>query len=152
MYTKTIGDLQNDDIRKRAMLHAHSLLDEESVAAFVVFCTREMENIVEPEDVLAGKKEAFEHMKKLMTRSEPRTDILGIVCQRLFAHIVSPHCDQNKDKVKNFQNFITQDWVPDDTRHTICRQLAADTSDSGRVQQWLLGHNELRKQVLDMLD
>jgi len=152
MYTKTIGDLQNDDVRKRAMMYAHSLLDEETVAAFMVFCTREMENIVEPEDVLAGKKEAFEHMKKLMTRSEPRTDILGIVCQRLFAHIVSPHCDQNKDKVKNFQNFITQDWVPDDTRHTICRQLAADTSDSGRVQQWLLGHNELRKQVLDMLD
>ena len=68
--------------------HAHSLLDPETVASIIVFMTRDVEDIIEPEDVLDGKQGVMKRIKDLMDRKEPRTDILGITCERLYAFMI----------------------------------------------------------------
>lgn len=53
-YMTSIDSVENR--REEVLLNANSLLDEETVASFVTFCTRDMEDIIEPEEILEGKK------------------------------------------------------------------------------------------------
>jgi len=153
-YMKTVPsveDLDGGGIRKDVSVHAHSLLDEETVAAFFVFCTRDMEDVIEPEDVLDGKKNVADRVKKLMKRKEPRTDILGITCERLFATMVQSETEQTPARIKNFQKFVTNEVVPPDIRHSLCKRLSKRTENDGRNQKWLIGDEKLREQILEML-
>ena len=113
-----------DAHKEELQIHGRSLLDEETVTSFMVFAARDHELTVEPEQILAGKKEAFEKIAEQMGRAEPRVDILSIVCERLFATIVQPKCDQSEERIKNFQRFMTAKFMPDDMRDQICRRLA----------------------------
>ncbi len=137
--------------REDFLLHANSLLDEETVNAFFVFCTRHMEEVIEPLDILDGKIEVEKSIDKLMKRKEPRTDILGVICQRLFATLIDEKIEQTKERINNFQNFITSDSIPEDMRDSVCRQLAKKMDASGRNHKWIMDNKKLRKQVMDML-
>jgi len=147
---KNIGDIATD--KDRFTLHANDILDSETVSSMAVFMTRDMEDIIEPDDILDGKKGIAKRIKNLMERKEPRTDIVGITCQRLFATMIKKDCKLTEKRVKNFQEFITTEHIPEDIRHSICKQLAKQPNESGnKHQQWLLGNKILRDQILEML-
>lgn len=133
--------------KDKLLMHARSLLDAETVSAFVVFASRENEMTVEPESILTGQKDAFDQCKALMSRSEPRIDILSVICERLFATMIQPTCQQTEERKKNFQKFITSDFIPADMRDQICRRLAKNHKTSSHM--WLLGDKELRKMILE---
>ena len=148
-YLKRVPEI-NEHTQPQVLLNAHALLDEETVSTFVVFCARDMEDIIEPEDILEGKKDVVKRIEKLIDRKEPRMDILGIICERLYATMVKPDTKATPEVVKNFQKFITMDRVPDDLRHSVCRRLSK-VDDGGKSQAWLLGDDVLRKQILSLL-
>jgi len=152
-YLTLVDDLQDVDgnIRKDVATHARSLLDEETINAFFIFCTREMEDVIEPLDILDGKKGYKKRIEKLMNRKEPRTDILGVTCERLFATMVMEETDQTQQRIRNFQEFIVSKEIPEDIRHAICRRLARRPEHDGRNQKWLLGSDQLRDLILDTL-
>lgn len=129
--------------------HANSLLDEETTTAFLVFAAKDNELTIEPEQILSGEKKASEHVKNLMGRSEPRVDILNIICERLYALIVQPTCKQTEERIKNFQNFIVMECIPEDTRDSLCRRIARRRETN--AQKWLLGNKDLRKLILENL-
>ena len=136
--------------REEITMHAHSLLDSETVAAFITFLHRDMEDVIEPSEILEGKKDIAARIKKLMDRKEPRTDILGVITDRLYATMVKPGCKQTPETIAAFQSFIVMDFMPDDMRHSICRRLSKN-DDGGKSVKWLMGNDVLRKQILSLL-
>lgn len=135
---------------RRFLNQAHSLLDEETVSSLTVFFDRDLMLITEPQDILDGKPEAFEQMRKMLTLKEKRIDIVGITLDRLFAHIVQPDCKPTKDTVKNVQSLLTMPEMEADLQHCFCMRIGR-FKDGGKTQQWILGSNELKKQVMGHL-
>ena len=133
------------------MMHAHGLLDEETISAFVTFCTRKMEDVIDPWEILDGKKDVPERLEKLMNRDEPRIDILGVICGRLYAVVVQDDCDPTKERINNFQKFITNEVIPEDMRHSLCFRIVADKDVNVKNQKWVLDNEVLKKQIMSML-
>jgi hypothetical protein len=136
---------KKDDV----LMHAHSLLDEETITSFMVFATRDVEMTVEPEEILKGEKKVYDHIKNLMERKDPRIDIISVICERLYSRIVQPDCEASDTRIANFQKFLTMKEIPDDTCDSLCRRLARRRESN--AQKWLLGNKELRKRILDNL-
>ena len=147
-FLRTVNGQEGAD--HRIMMQANSLLDQETVSAMMVFFKREMEMIIEPEQILEGDNKAGKHVHNLMNRKEKRIDVLSVICERLFARIVQPDCEQTDERIKNFQDFITMDDIPDDMRHSICRRMGK-RKDEGRTQRWLVGNTKLKKLILETL-
>ena len=139
-------DYKLPDNKKEIEVLGNSLLDEETVNSFMVFCIREVELIVEPEDILSGKQGIKEHIKDLMTRKEPRIDIVNIICERLFVRMVQDSCRQNANRIKNFHDFITYDLIPDDIRHSLCRRITHYKN--GKYVKWILNCKKLQELIL----
>lgn len=150
-YLKTVGEFVDDEIRKEVIIHANSLLDEETVSSFITFCTCKMEDIVEPIDILNGNKESFNHIERLMNRKEPRIDILSVIVERLFATIVNNDVEQTKERIKNFQEFITMDFIPEDLTHMVCRRIIRRKDSTVRNQKWVLGNKKLSNLIISLL-
>jgi intein/homing endonuclease len=149
---KRIPDISHKDQARRFQVLAASLLDEQTVSTLITFLDREIELIIEPEQILAGRDwtgiEA--HMKKLMGGREKRVDVLGVICDRLYAKVVQPDCKPDKESIKNFQKFLLIDDIPEDMRHNICMRLSR-MKDQGKSQQWILQNEKLVKIVLSVL-
>lgn len=148
-YTKFVENIEAE--KEEVSIHANSLVDEETVAAFITFCVRDMEDVIEPEEILDGDKSVPKRIEKLMKRKEPRTDILGVICNRLYAKMVQEKTEMTKQKVKAFQEFVTMDTIPEDMRHIICRRLSKNNDGNGRNHKWLIGNDVLREQILSTL-
>jgi hypothetical protein len=130
-------------------MHGKSLIDDETFSAFITFAAKENEALVEPDEILSGTKRSFEHVKNLMGRAESRIDVLNIICERLYAHIVNPNTKQDDTKIKNFQTWITMECIPEDTRDSLCRRIAKRRENN--AQKWLLGDKRLRELILNNL-
>lgn len=146
-YMKRVKSVEAE--RDKVLIHAHGLLDEDTITAFIIFCTRDMEDVIEPEEILKGKiKEIKERVKKLMDRDEPRTDILGVICARLYAYMIQEKCVPEPEIVSNFQSFITDENVPQDIRHALCQRLVLNNNTN---HKWVMGNKDLKDQILAML-
>jgi hypothetical protein len=143
-------EFQNDENKRRFEIQAHALLDEETVTSMTVFFERDVELIVEPEQILAGDPAAFKHIKNVLSRKEKRIDIVSITCDRLFAHIVQPTCKPDLKSVRNFQDFICMPEMEEDIRHNLCMRIGR-VKDKGQTQQWILGSDALKKLIMDVL-
>jgi hypothetical protein len=149
-FLKELPTVVNESEKRRFEVQANSLLDEETVTSMTVFFDRDVELIVEPEQILAGDEKAFRHIKGVLTRKEKRIDIVGITLARLFAYIVQPHVKPEVKAVKNFQDFICMDEMEDDLRHNLCMRIGR-VKDGGKTTQWILGNSQLKKLILDVL-
>lgn len=118
----------------------------------IVFMERDVELIIEPDQILAGRDwsgiEA--HIAKQMSGREKRIDILGVMCDRLFAHIVQQGVQPTKEAIENFQRFVTLDAIPEDMRHNLCLRIAR-VKDGGRTTQWILNNKILTKQIMSVV-
>lgn len=122
--------------KERVHLFASSLLDEETVGSFMVFATREMEMVLDPEDILNAKSHCIKHITDLIEgRKQPRLDVVNVICERLYAHLVQDDTEQTAARVQNFLEFICHEKMPEDIRHGICSRLARKV---GKSQRWLV--------------
>ena len=147
---KHIGPLDSNENKKRANLQAHALLDDDTITSMMTFFSREIELIIEPEQIVNGDKKALEHLNNLMGKKEARVDIVGIMCERLYGYIVKYEGDPTKDHIDNFQKFITNKSIPADLLHGICRRIARNKSNKN-TQKWLIGNEILRKLIMETL-
>jgi hypothetical protein len=150
---RKIPDLSTKENQMRFKMMAASLLDEQTVSTMMVFVERDVEMIIEPEQVLAGEDWIPKHIKKLMSGAEKRIDVLGVICDRLYAYIVQPTTQQDKKAIKNFQDFLTLEDIPEDLRHNLCLRVARarDTGGSSRSQQWIMYNDKLKKLIMEIV-
>jgi len=146
---KRIPDLASTENQKRFMMLAHALLDEQTVSTMMVFMERDVEMIVEPEQILEGQDWIPKHISKLMNRQEQRVDVLGVICDRLFAYVVQPDTKQTKKAIENFQKFLTMKHIPEDMRHNFCLRIARVRE--GHAQRWILHNDVLTKMILEVV-
>ena len=146
---KRIPDLSTKESQRRFQVMAKSLLDDETVSSLMVFMERDVELIVEPDQILAGRDRDWisGHLEKLMGGREKRVDVLGVICDRLFAHLVQPGTKPDKKAIENFQWFVTLDAIPEDMRHNLCLRLSR-VKDNGKSHQWILHNQALTKLIM----
>lgn len=146
---KRIPDLSSKDQVIRFKTMASSLLDEQTVSSLIVFMERDVELIVEPDQILQGKDWPWiqAHIAKLMGGREKRVDVLGVICDRLFAHLVQPGTKPEKASIVNFQKFVTMEEIPEDLRHNLCLRLSR-VKDGGKTHQWILHNDRLTKLIM----
>jgi len=147
---KHIGSLDSNENRDRMNMQAEALLDEGTISTMNTFFTRDIELIIEPEQIVNGDRKAIEHLKDLMGKKEPRIDIIGIMCERLYGYLVKFTDKPTPDQIKNFQKFITDERIPDDLRHGICRRIAKNKHNANS-SQWLIGSKPLMQLILETL-
>jgi hypothetical protein len=147
---KKISDLASKESQIRFKMLASALLDEQTVSTLMVFVERDVEMIIEPLQVLKGEDWIPKHIKKLMSGAEKRVDVLGVICDRLYAYLVQPDVVPDKKTVKNFQDFLCMDDVPEDLRHNLCLRISR-VRDNGKTQQWIMQNDKLKKLILEVV-
>lgn len=148
---KRIPDLKEKENQIRFKMMASSLLDSQTVSSMMVFFERDVEMIVEPEAILAGADWIPKHIKKLMSGAEKRVDVLGVTCDRLFAYIVQPDAVQDKKSVKNFQDFICMEDIPEDLRHNLCLRVARVRDSANKMSNWIMYNDKLKKLIMEVV-
>jgi hypothetical protein len=124
-------------------------LDEQTVSTMMVFMERDVEMIVEPQQVLRGEDWIPKHIKKLMGGAEKRIDVLGVTCDRLYAYLVQPTTIPDTKSVKNFQEFLCMDDIPEDLRHNLCLRISR--VQGGSTKQWIMQNDKLKKLILEVV-
>jgi hypothetical protein len=147
---RKIPNLTSKEDQIRFKMMASSLLDDQTVSTLMVFIERDVEMIIEPEQVLAGEDWIKDHIHKLMSQAEKRIDVLGVICDRLFAYLVQPTTTVDKKSIKNFQDFLCLDEIPEDLRHNLCLRIAR-VRDRGNVQQWIMYNDKLKKLIMEIV-
>jgi hypothetical protein len=139
--------ISSTDEFRRFRTQALSLLDEETVTSMIVFMERDVELVLRPEQILDGDPSVAPHVKKLMTAKEKRIDVLSVMCERLYAHILNPSVKPTPKLVANFQSFLCLPEVPDDIRFGIC--LRIHRSNAG--MKWINGCGQLTDLILKVV-
>ena len=141
-------DIENH--KEEVMIDGKSLIDEETLNSFLVFATRDMKMVVEPKDVLENVEKVLPEIEKLMTGGrEARLDIVAVICDRLYAHLVQDDYKISPTHVKNFQAFVTFKTIPEDLRHSLMRRVAEH--DNANLKAFLLGSKEIYQFVAESL-
>jgi len=149
-FSATVGKATDKENMKKLEVMGNAMLDEQTVTSCMVFFSRDVELVVEPEQILAGDEWACKHTEDLMSRREKRIDIVGVMCDRLFAALVTMRDTPNPQQVKNFQRFITLDCIPDDMRHNLCLRMVR-AKDNKKLHAWLWGNKQLKKLILSVV-
>ena len=146
---RRIPDLSTKESVQRFKTMASSLLDDQTVSTLIVFMERDVELVIEPDQILEGKDwdGIKAHIEKMMGQREKRVDVVGVICDRLFAHMVQPGTKTDKKSVENFQKFITLEAIPEDMRHNLCLRLSR-VKDNGKSHQWILHNQQLTKLIM----
>lgn len=153
-FMKHIPDFSPENL-KRVQMYAQGLLDKDTVSAMLTFFQRDVELVIEPEQILAGEDWIPDHMKKLSEGTknrrtgevETRVDILAVTVDRLFAHMVKPGFEPKNDSIKHFQEFATSRYLLDDMRHNLCMRIFRKKG----MQQWLLNNQQLTDLVMEVV-
>jgi hypothetical protein len=148
---KMIPNLQSKEQAARFKTLASSLLDDQTVSSLIVFMERDVELIIEPEQILSGNNWSWieSHVAKLMGGKEKRIDVLGVTCDRLFAYIVQPTTKPTKTTIENFQKFLTLETIPEDLRFNICLRLSR-VKDNGKSHQWIIHNDQLTRMIMSV--
>lgn len=134
------------DAYKQCLIEAYASLDNVTVETMMVFFQRSIEMIIEPKDILEDfEKNAKNELKKLMSKSEPRIDIVNVINDRLYAYIVSDNYKFDQKHIKNFQAWILDENLPKDSAYALVRRLCY--SDSPYKRNLLSGNNKLMEIV-----
>lgn len=127
---------------KKCLVEAKASLDDSTVETMMVFFQRSAELVIDPKDILEDyDKNAKKHVERLMGKQEPRIDIINVMNDRLYAHIVSDNYKFDKKHVENVQKWILDENLPKDVAYAFVRRLCY--SDSPYKRQMLSGNKAL---------
>ncbi len=105
---------------------AASSLDEETVSAFITFVQQNLAKLIEPEKIVNTKQ--FERDVKngifhVVNKEVLRVDILATICTRLSNYLLLTKQKYNEDQIKNIQDFIKMDYIPNDLRLILLQDI-----------------------------
>jgi len=147
--TKNIGDLNDKQNEIQFRRLAESLLDEDTVNSMMIYMQRDVGLVAEPEKILSGAsingKTVAQYVDNLMSTKnggERRTDIIGVLCDRLFAYIHQESVEPTQTAVKNFQSFVVLDPIPEDIRFALVSRICK-CKENARLTKWILGNKKM---------
>ena len=154
-FLKTVPNLNDPAQFKRAQMQAKSVLDDSTVSTMLTFMRRDVELVIEPEDILNGENWVQDKMKKLSDgiknektgEIDRRIDILAVTVDRLFAYMARPGFKPVNGSIQHFQDFATSKYLEDDMCHNLCMRIFR----RGGMQQWLLNNEQLTDLVMDVV-
>lgn len=133
----SIKDLKSEHTALLVSQCAHGSLDPEPAAAFMKFAVGDYQLLVDPEELLKDYDKSIKKIEALGTKSKtgkPRTDLIGIMIDRLFIYLMKEGLDKTMtEKEKdNFAKFIQRnDLVAEDMIYAFLRRLRIDSNNSG---------------------
>lgn len=154
-YLSFLEDPEGKDANK-ALAHAYSLLDDDTVNAFTVYVKRDYEKVIEPEQILDVKqcKKVASRVSKLMGEKEPRTDIIAVTMDRLYARLASHEIKATDDSLEAVHHFLSLEMLPQDVCYGFVRRIAHSNKNSW-MGEWLTRkskhHEALKIRVMDLM-
>jgi hypothetical protein len=129
-FLRRIEDIDKES--KRVIRFAKGLLDEETVSSMFGFFRRDLDLVLEPEEILAGGKAVQDHLMKLSKGEKNKTtgetdirmDIITVMAERLYAYIC--HNMEELDKAENLFEFLLSPHLQDDLRYNIMARIASN--------------------------
>lgn len=159
---KEIKDLKSDAIMTGIL--ARSCLDDDVAVTFEKFVIGDMQDIVEPEEILNNWPSAEKKLEKLKKRvsgkedkeddgevaeggkktkkvkeTKLRGDLMGIILDRLYVYLMQPSIigTLGKTQFQGFLNLITRDdLLPQDAVYTLLRRLRRDAKTKEQTQMF----------------
>lgn len=110
---------------------ASSCLDEETVTAFITFVQQNLSKLISPEKICNSKNfktEVEQAIKAMVQKDILRVDIIATLCTRLTNYLTLNNIKPNKDQIKNIQDFIKMDFIPNDLRLSLLQDLVASSN------------------------
>jgi hypothetical protein len=104
-------------------LRARALLDEETIGSFLGFLVQDNRLIIPPEKILSSWNSVKPRLLSLSNESPKRTDILGIIAQRLALYLTSDQYQPGPNHKANLELFLTDGIVPQDLTLSVVQQL-----------------------------
>jgi len=154
--TKSIGDLNDSENEKKFRRFALSMLDEDTITSIMLFMQKDVGLVAEPEKIINGEsirgETVTDYVNGLMKTkggAESRTDIVGILCDRLFAYIHQDTLEVNSSMIKNFQSFITIESIPEDIRYALVNRIIR-CKEAGRMSKWVFGNKKLNQYLSEV--
>jgi MoxR-like ATPase len=141
-----IADLKKDIELVRVL--AASSLDDITATTFLAFVNDDLEQLINPEDILDAKD--FDQVAKRIAQlakgpgAAKRVDRIATICTRLFLTLVDPKYQQAPPHAANLTAFLLHDDIPNDLRFSLHRDLVA----AGGELPAMLRSPELAKRVL----
>ena len=122
-----------DEKIEMASLRARALLDEETVGSFLGFLAQDNRLVVPPEEILDRWADAKKQLKPLSKSSPRRTDILGIIAQRLALHLTSEQYRPQPHHKANLEHFLTEGVVPEDLTLSVVQQIIQSKKETQKL-------------------
>jgi hypothetical protein len=101
-------------------------LDEETVSAFITFVQQNLAELIEPEKILNSKqfeRDVKNQIEATVKKDVLRVDILATLCTRFSNYLIINKIKPNDEQVKNIQQFIKMEVLPNDLRLTFLQDL-----------------------------
>lgn len=159
-YLNTVGDYSSlsGDAKKQATnniaVHAKSLLEDDTVSSFMTFLDKDLYDIITPEQILANEPIVKKKLSELLSnKGEQRIDVVNIICDRLFAHIIQPTTRITRENVKNFGDFMKYDKMPKDLVYNAVMRIYRFGNENKcmeKVSPWICGAG-LNDLIVDLL-
>ena len=144
---KDFDNLMDAGQYREMLVEARASLDDETVETLCTFLTRDIELVIEPEDILADADKAIEKVKGLMVGDNPRVDIVSVTMDRLIAYFMSEGYVYKDAHFAPFEKWLLCDAIPADIRYGAMDIL--HKSKWKYAAKFLKG-KELLKMVLDL--
>jgi len=107
-----------------------SCLDEETIISFITFIQQNLSILVKPEEILATKNfknNIYKPIKGIVKQKDKlRVDILATLCTRLINYLNINNTQPTENEVKNIQNFIKMDFLPNDLRLGLIQDIVTN--------------------------
>jgi hypothetical protein len=140
-----------DASERRMKILASSLLEDDLVASFFTFLSRDFEMVISPESILRGDKKVFSHLKDLMSRDEKRVDVVGVTMDRLFAYLMQPHVKPEDASVENVRKFIKSEHLNPDFKYVFVDRLNRASSKNNSMDKWFMGDRDITKMIMELV-
>ncbi|HJL54152.1 MAG TPA: hypothetical protein QF695_16195, partial [Arenicellales bacterium] len=116
---------------------ANSALDDITVATFLSFVNDNLQQLINPEDILDAPK--FAPIKKRLTSlakgvgDAKRVDRIATICTRLYLHVAKDDYKPNELNSKNLVSFLLHADMPNDLRFSLHRDLVSLGGDRAKM-------------------
>lgn len=127
--------------------HALSLIDTEAATSFMAFLATDYECSIDPEDILTDTDKTIKRVNELLSRPEPRNDVVSVTFERLLNHISNGKCDYSVKSRNNFHKFLLNKNIPKDLRHSFMSRLSKRISNFN----WIQNNEELTALITETM-
>jgi hypothetical protein len=123
----SIADLKKEIDLVRVL--AASSLDDITAATFLAFVNDDLEELINPSDVLDAKDFSVVSKRIAQLAKGPgeskRVDRIATICTRLYLTLVDPKYTQAPAHSANLTSFLMHEDIPNDLRFSLHRDLVA---------------------------